>query len=469
MKRLKRTAGDQAESPTALIAAARAALGDIGPGAGMEDIARHAGCGVDVLYRHFTDRDELIDAVLADLVASVGDDHREAAGDAASRGRSGLRYAVAPLAALAAVTTVAAPTGMPMTPSPAAAAAVTEPVAAAESPVPTVLTLTPLWPVWPLEFALQGSLCQSGGCDAVPYLPFSTAAGVSLLNTRLSSPTDAGRLASDTGTVVFGYSHGAVVAGRWLAEYADQSWAPPADRLSFVLIGNPMRAHGGTKPALPHTRYRVVDVVRQYDPVADFPDNPFNLFAMLNIGAGILSSVHLDYTGVDIDDPRNTVWTEDNITYVFVPTQNLPLLTPLRLIGLGRLADALNEPLKELVEQAYDRPYLAKTEATDPADTSFAEPAAEAGVADTQARADRDAGAAADDPDVLGEHSAPIGEQTSALEEDSADAEPPPEDPEVHADDPDVTAGETAAQDTPEGPGAVEAEAPRTTDNTVGS
>lgn len=132
------------------------------------------------------------------------------------------------------------------------------------------------------------------------------------------------------------------------------------------MIGNPTRAHGGMYPAMPQTQYQVVDVVRQYDPVADFPADPFNLLAMLNIGAGILSSVHLDYTDVALDDPRNTVWTEGNITYVFVPTQNLPLLTPLRLFGLGWLADELNEPLKEIVERAYDRPYLAEAEPLDP-------------------------------------------------------------------------------------------------------
>jgi len=45
-------------------------------------------------------------------------------------------------------------------------------------------------------------------------------------------------------------------------------------------------------------------------------------------------------------------------TYVFVPTDDLPLLTPLRRLGLNDLADALNDPLKERIEKAYDRSYL---------------------------------------------------------------------------------------------------------------
>ena len=68
--------------------------------------------------------------------------------------------------------------------------------------------------------------------------------------------------------------------------------------------------------------------------------------------------VHQDYEDVDIYDPANYVWTEGNTTYVYVPTKNLPLLEPLRWVGLSALADALNEPLKEIVERAYDRSYL---------------------------------------------------------------------------------------------------------------
>src|SRR5690606_11563240 len=68
--------------------------------------------------------------------------------------------------------------------------------------------------------------------------------------------------------------------------------------------------------------------------------------------------IHADYEDVDLYDPRNYVWTEGNTTYVFVPTENLPLLQPLRWLGLTGIADALNEPLKAIVEQAYDRSYL---------------------------------------------------------------------------------------------------------------
>lgn len=362
-----------------LIAAARDAFVDLGPQAGIDDIAGHIGINATILLRHFVDRDGLISAVLDDIVGSIQDEDEPApAGFAAGSNRS--RYAVAPLVALAAALPVAHP--------PVSAAATIEPAPS------NVIEITPLWPVWSLRDALQGSLCASGGCDVMPYLPFSTTAGVALLMDRLAPATQT-RAVADANTVVFGFSHGAVVAGRWLSHHADDVDAPSADQLSFVLIGNPRHGHGGRLPAMPQTQYKVIDIVRQYDPMADFPDNPFNLLALLNIGGGVLSRIHLDYTGVDIDDPANTVWTEGNTTYVFVPTENLPLLAPLRMLGFGWLADALNDPLKEIVEQAYDRPYL--TQPPQPAGAAEDEASIPIGVEDDP---EQDALPPADDSDA---------------------------------------------------------------------
>jgi AcrR family transcriptional regulator len=411
----------QVDDRAGLIAAARTAFGELGAAAGLADIAGHAGVSPTVLCRHFGDRDGLVAAVLDDLVASLGDDEDPpiVAAGAVSGARFHPKYAVAPLAALATV--------MPMMPAQATAATSAEPTTAttAVEPAATVLTLTPLWPVWPLEYALQGTLCESGGCDLIPYLPFSTAAGVSLLTERLSSTADVSRVASDTDTVVFGYSHGAVVAAEWLAEHAEDPLAPAAGQLSFVLIGNPTRAYGGTYPALPQTQYQVIDVVRQYDPVADFPADPFNLLAMLNIGAGILSSVHLDYTDVALDDPGNTVWTEGNITYVFVPTRNLPLLTPLRLIGLGWLADELNEPLKEIVERAYDRPYLPEAEPVDPPAEPAPDPVVEPVAETLDATTDTTVATPASSPDdAAAPDTTAYGPEVSPADVDPAATEP---------------------------------------------
>ncbi|MEH3142366.1 MAG: PE-PPE domain-containing protein [Mycobacterium kyogaense] len=161
--------------------------------------------------------------------------------------------------------------------------------------------------------------------------------------------------------VVFGYSQGARVIGQWLEDRAGTEGVPTPEQLSFVLIGNPDRKYGGTHRRLgsitPATDYDVIDVTRQYDRASDWPDNPMNLLAFLNANAG-LTNTHVDYDDIDIYDPANYVWKEGNTIYVFVPTENIPLLEPLRKMGLDKLADELNGPLKAKIEKGYDRSYL---------------------------------------------------------------------------------------------------------------
>ncbi len=161
--------------------------------------------------------------------------------------------------------------------------------------------------------------------------------------------------------VVFGYSQGARVVSQWLEDHAGTEGVPTPQQVSFVLIGNPERKYGGTHRRLgsitPDTDYGIIDVTRQYDRASDWPDNPMNLLAFLNANAG-LTNTHVDYDDINIYDPGNYVWKEGNTIYVFVPTENIPLLEPLRKMGLDKLADELNGPLKAKIEKGYDRSYL---------------------------------------------------------------------------------------------------------------
>jgi AcrR family transcriptional regulator len=54
-----------------IVAAARVVLAESGAGARVEDIAHAAGLGVGTLYRHFPDKDALIDAVLDDAFGEI--------------------------------------------------------------------------------------------------------------------------------------------------------------------------------------------------------------------------------------------------------------------------------------------------------------------------------------------------------------------------------------------------------------
>lgn len=241
----------------------------------------------------------------------------------------------------------------------------------------TVLTFSPL--PQRMEEALQGSMCSGDNtCQKVDYsfsLPLSVDRITEAIAVAAATP-EIGDPAVDE-IVVFGLSGGAGASAQWMKKHAADVDAPSADRLSFVMIGNPGRKYGGSSrrfATTPETQYHVIDIARQYDPVADSPDDPFNLLAHLNVMAGILSPLHTDYSDVDINDPNNIRWTEGNTTYILVPTEKIPLLQPLRALGLTGLADALNGPLKEIIERGYNRPVPVPLSTVPPAEP---EPATE--------------------------------------------------------------------------------------------
>ena len=51
-----------------LVAAAAAAIGELGPNVSLEEVARRAGVGIGTLYRHFPNRQTLLEAVYQDQV-----------------------------------------------------------------------------------------------------------------------------------------------------------------------------------------------------------------------------------------------------------------------------------------------------------------------------------------------------------------------------------------------------------------
>lgn len=245
---------------------------------------------------------------------------------------------------------------------------VAAPTAHAASVIPegplTVRTISPVKGNY-INQTLQGVVCQAPNtCTEIPYLSFITPFGVARLDEVIK--TEAG-----TPLVIYAYSNGAQIAQHWITDHADDADAPPAENVTFILMGNSTRKYGGADNEFgvsQPSQYHVIDIAREYDPVADFPDNGFNLLAVANALSGFIT-LH-DYRDVDINDPNNIVWDEGNTTYVLVPTENLPLLNPLRLIGLNALADQLNGPLKEIVDQGYDRSYIPEDARPTPTPTT---------------------------------------------------------------------------------------------------
>ena len=196
-------------------------------------------------------------------------------------------------------------------------------------------------------------------------------------------------------TVVLGISQGSLVVDavqRRLAANGTNS------QLSFVTIAGMNRGDGiftrfrgvylpildYTPQPEPVTPYDTIVVAKEYDGWAHFPDRPWNLLAMLNAiaGSGIIpgfSGVHDATVSADLSQvPLKNITTTVNsrggtTTSYLMPTQDLPLLQPLRDWGVPKpLVDAVNELLKPVVDAGYSRndgPSVAPTTSPPPAST----------------------------------------------------------------------------------------------------
>lgn len=213
------------------------------------------------------------------------------------------------------------------------------------------------WPGYS-NSAFGGTLCP---CEPIPYNNFPggpsfIAAGAVELDKWIAAHTDVG-----APIVVAGHSEGGQVIYAWIDAHADDPAPAP---VRFVSFGNPERTYGGIQArSLPADEpYLLTDVARQYDGAADWPTDTTNGLAVLNAIAGLLF-VHPFYADVNLDDPRNAVWTEGNITYVLAPTDTLPLLMPIAWLGPQTIA-ALDATLRPPIEAAYTRPVPFPTTTT---------------------------------------------------------------------------------------------------------
>ncbi|VEG55136.1 nicotinate-mononucleotide:5, 6-dimethylbenzimidazole phosphoribosyltransferase CobT [Mycolicibacterium aurum] len=214
-----------------------------------------------------------------------------------------------------------------------------------------------------MENIFNGAYCseQSGNScsevrylDGAPEVPAEITGLIALQWALATTPPP---------TTVLGYSQGATIASNWIKQNAGSVFAPSPDNLSFVLAANPQRKYGGIRSDLgidtptPDSQYSVVDIAIEYDGAADFPDNPLNILAVANALAGF-QYVHIfGYADVDLETAEKLTWVDGNTTYVLIRSENIPLLQPLRLLGLTELADSLNAPLKAIIDKAYDRNY----------------------------------------------------------------------------------------------------------------
>ncbi len=108
---------------------------------------------------------------------------------------------------------------------------------------------------------------------------------------------------------------------------------------------------------MPNDDYMTTSYVREYEGLADLPDNPLNLLAMGNalVGAALL---HPDYRSVDPNDLANNITlpsTDPNSVYVLMPTPRLPILMVLDGVVPEPILAGLDPVLRWGVDLGYDR------------------------------------------------------------------------------------------------------------------
>jgi diacyltrehalose acyltransferase len=182
----------------------------------------------------------------------------------------------------------------------------------------------------------------------------------------------------DGKVVVFGYSESSAVATQEMVNLdalpADQQ-PDPAD-LTFVIAEDLNNPNGGIDarfpltglPATPADSPYPTDIYTvEYSGVADFPNYPTDPFALANSMAGYVylhpfllpgwpTSFDTSALADAVREPTSAGYAGAT-EYFLIPTQDLPLLEPLREVPLigPAMADMMQPDLRVLVDLGYDR------------------------------------------------------------------------------------------------------------------
>lgn len=215
---------------------------------------------------------------------------------------------------------------------------------------------------WPSQLPL------TTGWDGKTTFEQSQRGGLTALQTAIDAALQTGEPVT-----VVGYSSSANVVVREL-RHLKSVGSPDADKLTFIMVAGMNRPNGGLAQRFPgllvpffgirldgstptDTQYETLDISWEYDTISDFPNYPLNLLATLNALMGF--TLHINYLPAGLDAPRARPDYKDpdsNITYVTLAAPYLPLLLPLRLLGVPKpLIDLVEPALKVLVDLGYNR------------------------------------------------------------------------------------------------------------------
>ncbi len=236
------------------------------------------------------------------------------------------------------------------------------------------------------KYAADTRICVSWPAEIAPIYGTTTLGRSIAIGADNLAAEIRAQYANDPGTpiVAVGLSQASEVLDATMtrlaaARAAGDMTAPPPDKMSFVVAGDSDRGVLGwfkgitlpvfdyTPQGTPETPYNVTVVKGEYDGFADPPDRWWNLIAMFNAAAGTgffagFGSVHYDALWVNLDDvPAQNITTTTNslgavTTTYLVPTADLPMLRPLKNMGVSQdVIDGLEKVLKPIIDSAYIR------------------------------------------------------------------------------------------------------------------
>jgi len=199
----------------------------------------------------------------------------------------------------------------------------------------------------------------------------SVAQGVTQLNSAINNQI----YHLGNNALVLGYSESSTIATNEINALLALPTAeqPSASQLAFVLLGDPNNPVGGIlerftgfyvplldvpfNGATPQSPWHTSIYTIQYDGIADFPQYPLNLVSDLNAVMGL--TLHADYpllTASQVADAVPLPTSGGNTHYYMLPTQNLPLLGPIRdyvPYAGNAIADLVQPDLRVLVDLGY--------------------------------------------------------------------------------------------------------------------
>ena len=229
-------------------------------------------------------------------------------------------------------------------------------------------------PVTPVQLYAAGPVPENaypfGGVKQLTFVD-STNEGVAILDATAQP-----YLAAGTPINIYGYSQGAVVASLEMAKLqAEGVPGGPTSPVSFTIVGDPMNPNGGfyerfaglQLPSLglnfygatPSNAYPTQIVTIEYDGYADFPRYPLDILSDIN---ALSSQNHFYYHVVSPELLSQAVVLPTSgpttTQYLMIPSNNLPLLNPIRGIPLigAPLADLLQPDMTYLVNMGYGDP-----------------------------------------------------------------------------------------------------------------